>query len=167
MERRSPTAAALLSATMARGTALSFQSESDLATIARNRAQSASKAEAAQWPGAEAADLKRDQDGLFIFNLSSKFPAGLQIAHAHHLARQAIFQHLHFEHHLQRPILHEGIDKLAPADGRSQSNGAVGDWRSSGHALRQLHERFRAPVVRQQIAPDQRVAALADQVGFA
>src|SRR5258708_4051922 len=118
MERRSRTAAALLSATMGRGTAFSFQSESDLATIARNRAESASKAEATQGPVAEAADLKGDQDGLFILDLSTKFPAGLQIAHAHHLARQAIFQHLHFVHHLQSPILHEGIDKLPPAAGR-------------------------------------------------
>src|SRR5438128_350784 len=102
MERMSPTAAALLSATMGRGTALSFQSESELATIARNRVDRASKPEAAPRPCAAAARLKRNQDGLFILDLSTKFPAGLQIAHAHHLARQAIFQHLHFEHHLQR-----------------------------------------------------------------
>src|SRR5713101_8973802 len=93
MERRSPTAAAFLSATMGRGTALSFQSESDLATMARNRADSASQAEAAPWPCAAAVGLKRNQDGLFILDLSTKFQARLQIAHAHHLARQAILQH--------------------------------------------------------------------------
>src|SRR5437763_1395415 len=108
MLRISPTCVARLSATMLRA-APSCQSD---------------------WPrtsGTEISNaamiLQSNRNGFFIFHLSAEFMPRLEIAHAHDLPGQAVFERLDFHQNLQRPILHHRIERFAAFNNRPLLDG--------------------------------------------
>src|SRR6185436_13276790 len=62
--------------------------------------------------------LQINRNGFFILNLSAEFAPRFEIAHSHELAGQAVFERFDFHQNLQRPILHERVERFATLNHR-------------------------------------------------
>src|SRR5205085_821934 len=86
--------------------------------------------------------LKRNENGLFIENLSANVASGLHIACANDLARSAVFQRFDFHRNAQTSVLHQRVSRLAAADNRSGFDGTGEQGRAGLQRLGELQSRI-------------------------